>query len=442
MLNSVTYRHEFFTEMGEPFSEREMGEFLDFAGLRYESDEDEGEGEGEDGGGEEDLPESSWQPGAAEAAAAAVDGHCSPRQEGSSRSGDKRRISITRQQFRRLPCWLGEESAQLRQAVTEHRESDTSAAELPALRGVQGGKAKSGIKLKSKGTQKSPKKQSISVLTREERDADQVKNALGAFAGEWADKPVVTEQQQQIISAIYVQRHYRQNMKRQLIMGRMTPMPRRSRSEPGRNSARNSKSSGSPSRASGWGAKSRNSTGSAAAASGISCSPTKRSRSVGGQAATAAAVEATSRTFLRRGLSRSTSLADDSPRSQQPVEPPTLSTATSTPNFNLPSPRASPRISFLASPRAAARSREENPALSEDPAPSGLQRSSSEGVPSRAFARSRRATPPIDSDRLSRKPSQAEPSPAVSGTMVPEPSRQPTTTPEPVDNLDEASYTI
>ena len=115
----------------------------------------------------------------------------------------------------------------------------------------------------------------------------------------------------------------------------------------------------------------------------------------------------------------------------QPAEPTTLGTSSRSPNVNLPSPRASPPTSSLPSPRAAARSREEDPALG------GLPRSLPEGVPTRAFERSRRATPPVDSDRLSRQPSQA-----VGSSMVPEPSRQPTTTPEPVDGEEAASYTI
>ena len=430
--------------MGEPFSEEEMAEFIAFAGLRYESDEDEDEGEGggppsggsaNGGSADGDLggEESSWQPGAAEAAAAALDGHCSPR-KASSRSVDKRRISITRQQFRRLPCWLGEESAQLRQAVTQSRDSAGDSGfggEAPPLRGVQGGKAKVPLKLKGKGAQKSPKKQSpertVSTLTREARDAEQIQNALGAFAGERAQKSVLTELQQQTISAIFVQRHYRQNMRRQLVMGRMTPMPRRSMDQrrsrtPG--SARNTRSGpGASPRASGWGAKSRNSTASGRISS----------RSIGGAPLPAPAPVEPGRSFFKRGLSRSGSLSlvDDPPRSQQPAEPTTLGTSSRSPNVNLPSPCASPPMSSLPSPRAAARSREEDPALG------GLPRSSPGEGPTRAFERSRRATPPVDSDRLSRKPSQA-----VGGSMVPEPSRQPTTTPEPVDGEDAARYTI
>ena len=79
--------------MGEPFSEQEMAEFVAFAGLRYASDseeeDDEQKGAHANGGGEESGRSRS----------------------GSSRSGDRRRLRITRQQFRRLPCWLGEESA-------------------------------------------------------------------------------------------------------------------------------------------------------------------------------------------------------------------------------------------------------------------------------------------------------------------------------------------
>jgi len=447
--------------MGEPFSEQEMAEFLAFAGLCYESDGDEDEGEGEhsgppsggnaDGGsadgdlGEESKSclgeESSGQPGAAEAAAAAaIDGHRSP-QKRSSRSGGKRKISITRQQFRRLPCWLGEESAELREAVTQNRNSVGDSAfggEAVPLRGVQGGKTKAPLKLKAKGAQKSPKKLSVSTPTREERGVSQIQNVLDGFAGKWTDKPGVTELERQSIGAIFVQRHYRQNMKRQLLMGRMTPMPRhrvdqrRSRTS---GSARNSNSEpGSPSRAFGWDAKSRNSTDSAAAA-GISYPPKRGSRTIGGAPVPAPAPAERSRSLLKRGFSRSRSasafaLADDSPRSPQPTEPTTLSTSTRSPDFNLPIPRASPTMSSLPSPRAAARTRE------EDHAPSGLPRSSPEGVPTRAFARSRRAASPFDSDPLSRKPSQV-----VGGGMVPEPSREPTTTPEPADEED-AKYTI
>lgn len=308
--------------------------------------------------------------------------------------------------------------------MTQNRDSVGDlgfGGEAPPLRGVQGGKAKVPLKLKGKGgKEKSPKspKSASSTLTREDRDAEQIQNALGAFAdkGGWAHKPVLTELQQQTISAIFVQRHYRQNMKRQLVMGRMTPMPRRSRA-PG--SARNTKSS----RASGWGAKSRSSTASGRFSS----------RSVGGAPPPAPAAVEPGRSCFRRGSSRSgaLSLVDDPPRSQQPAEPTTLGTSSRSPNVNLPSPRASPPTSSLPSPRAAARSREEDPALG------GLPRSLPEGVPTRAFERSRRATPPVDSDRLSRQPSQA-----VGSSMVPEPSRQPTTTPEPVDGEEAASYTI
>ena len=54
----------------------------------------------------------------------------------------------------------------------------------------------------------------------------QIQDALGAF-GHAGELHQLTPMQRRVQAAILVQRHYRENMKRQLVMSRMTPLPHR-----------------------------------------------------------------------------------------------------------------------------------------------------------------------------------------------------------------------